>query len=224
MSAASEYAELLKLIEVSGPFISLPVFKEVFPQGLVKDSSDLTRELRELYDEWREARKQSSGVVTPAEREWLRAVFTILLEWPAEYLVEHNAIPQNLSYFVAQHHETLRPDMVLMEGGSPRLLITILPPSQQPDRRPASTTWNATCAARMAELLHATRIPLGLVTNGERFTLVYAEPGQPTGFADFHAELWFEERLTLRAFRDFLSAGALFNRPPEQTLDALYRR
>jgi hypothetical protein len=76
----------------------------------------------------------------------------------------------------------------------------------------------------MAELLHATRIPLGLVTNGERFTLVYAEAGQPTGFADFRAELWFEERLTLRAFRDFLSAGALFNRPPEQTLDALYRR
>lgn len=224
MSAASEYAELLKLIEVSGPFISLPVFKEVFPQGLVKDSSDQTRELRELYDEWREARKQMPGVVSPAEREWVRAVFSVLLEWPTDYLLEHNAIPQNLSYFVAQHHETLRPDLVLIEGDNPRLLITILPPSQQPDRRPGATTWNATCTGRMAELLHATRIPLGLVTNGERFTLVYAEPGQPTGFADFHAEIWFEERLTLRAFRDFLSAGALFNRPPEQTLDALYRR
>lgn len=224
MSAASEYAELLKLIEVSGPFISLPVFKEVFPQGLVKDSSDQTRELREIYEEWQEARKQSPGVVSPTEREWLRAVFTVLLEWPAEYLAEHNAIPQNLAYFVAQHRETLRPDLVLMEGEKPRLLITILPPTQQPDRRPAATTWNATCAGRMAELLHATRIPLGLVTNGERFTLVYAEPGQPTGFADFRAEMWFEERLTLRAFRDFLSAGALFNRPPEQTLDALYRR
>ena len=224
MSAASEYAELLKLIEVSGPFISLPVFKEVFPQGLVKDSSDQTRELREIYDEWQEARKQSPGVVSPTEREWLRAVFTVLLEWPAEHLVEHNAIPQNLAYFVAQHREALRPDLVLMEGDNPRLLITFLPPSQQPDRRPAATTWNATCAGRMAELLHATRVPLGLVTNGERFTLVYAEPGQPTGFADFRAELWFEERLTLRAFRDFLSADALFNRPPEQTLDALYRR
>ena len=44
------------------------------------------------------------------------------------------------------------------------------------------------------------------------------------GFADFRAELWFDERLTLRAFRDFLSADALFNRPPEQTLAALYRR
>lgn len=224
MSAASEYAELLKLIEVSGPFVSLPVFKEVFPQGLVKDSPDLTRELRELHDEWRDARLRSPGIVSPAQREWLKAVFLTLLEWPAEWLVEDNAIPQNLSHFVAQHHETLRPDLVLLEDGKPRLLINLLPPSQQPDRRPPATTWNATSSARMAELLHATRVPLGLVTNGERFTLVYAEPGQPTGFADFRAELWFDERLTLRAFRDFLSAGALFNRPPEQTLDALYRR
>ena len=37
MSAVSEYAELLKLIEISGPFLSLPIFKEVFPQGLVRD-------------------------------------------------------------------------------------------------------------------------------------------------------------------------------------------
>ncbi len=224
MSAASEYAELLKLIEVSGPFLSLPVFREVFPQGLIKDTPDLTRELRELYTEWRGARALAPHTVSPAQREWLRAVLLTLLEWPADLLVEDNAIPQNLSYLVAQHHETLRPDAALLEDGKPRLLISLLPPAQQPDRRPPSTTWNATCATRMAELLHATRVPLGLVTNGERFTLVYAEPGQPTGFADFHAELWFDERLTLRAFRDFLSAGALFNRPPEQTLDALYRR
>jgi len=96
MSAASEYAELLKLIEVSGPFVSLPVFKEVFPQGLVKDSSELARELRTLYDEWREARLHSLALVTPAQRDWLRAVFVNLLEWPVEWLIEHNAIPQNL--------------------------------------------------------------------------------------------------------------------------------
>lgn len=224
MSAASEYAELLKLIEVSGPFISLPIFKEVFPQGLVKDSPELTRELREVYNEWCETRVHARAVVSPAQREWVRAVFTTLLGWPAERLAEANAIPQNLSYHVALHHETLRPDLVLLEDGKPRLLIAILAPEQQPDRRPPNTTWNASCASRMAELLNATRVPIGLVTNGERFTLVYAEPGQPTGFADFRAELWFDERLTLRAFRDFLSADALFNRSPDQTLDALYRR
>src|ERR1017187_2164986 len=214
MSAASEYAELLKLIEISGPFVSLPVFREVFPQGLIKDAPDLTRELRELYTEWRAARELAPHIVSPAQREWLRAVLLTLLEWPADLLVEDKAIPQYLSYL----------DAVRLADGKPRLLITLPPPVKQPDRRPPSTTWNATCAARMAELLHATHVPLGLVTNGERFTLDYAEPGLPTGFADFHAELWFDERLTLRAFRDFLSAGALFNRPPEQTLDALYRR
>lgn len=224
MSAASEYAELLKLIEVSGPFISLPVFREVFPQGLSKDAADRTRELRELYTAWCAIRAHSPHIVTPAQREWLQAVFTGFLEWPADWLVEANAIPQNLSHFVAQHHETLRPELVLMEDGKPRILIQFLPPAQAPDRRPNGSTWNASCAARMAELLHATRVPLGLVTNGERFTLVYAEPGQPTGFAEFQAELWFEERLTLRAFRDLLSADALFNRPAEQMLDALYRR
>ena len=224
MSAASEFAELLKLIEVSGPFLSLPVFKETFPQGFAKDSSDLTREIKELYAEWTVARLQAHSSVSVAEREWLSAVFKTLLGWPAEWLAEDNAIPQNLSYFVALHHETLRPDAVLIENGKPRLLITILAPAQQPDKRPPGTTWNASHAARMAELLHATHIPLGLVTNGERFTIVYAELGQPTGFADFRAELWFDERLTLRAFRDFLSADALFNRPAEQTLDALYRR
>ena len=152
MSAASEYAELLKLIEASGPFISLPVFKEVFPQGLGKDSPELTRELREIYEEWREARIHSQAMVSPAQREWLRAVFTTLLGWPADWLAEDNAIPQNLSYFVAQHHETLRPDAVLIEDGKPRLLIGLLAPSQQPDRRPPGTTWNASCATRMAEL------------------------------------------------------------------------
>ena len=58
-------------------------------------------------------------------------------------LVEDNAIPQNLSHFVAQHHETLRPDYALFDDGKPRVLITLLPPAQQPDRRPPSTTWNA---------------------------------------------------------------------------------
>ena len=67
-------------------------------------------------------------------------------------------------------------------------------------------------------------MPLGLVTNGERWILVYAERQQPTGTAEWRAELWFEERLTLRAFRDLLGAESFFNRPAEQTLAALYRR
>src|SRR4051794_23035379 len=115
MSAASEYAELLKLIEVSGPFLSLPVFKKTFPQGLVKDSPELVREMRELYSEWCVARLSTSGSISPAQREWLDAVFHTLLSWPRNLLAQDNAIPQNLAHTVAQHHETLRPDAVLLD-------------------------------------------------------------------------------------------------------------
>src|ERR1017187_4105448 len=126
MSAASEYAELLKLIEITGPFVSLPVYKEVFPQGLVKDDTTATARLRELYDEWRATPEGGTSLVSPHRREWIRAVLRDTLGWPDEMLVEHNAIPQSLAVAVPQHQETLRPDLVLMDGNSPRLLIQLL--------------------------------------------------------------------------------------------------
>jgi hypothetical protein len=47
----------------------------------------------------------------------------------------------------------------------------------------------------MMELLHATDIRLGLVTNGEHWMLVDAPRGNTTGFASWYATLWFEEPL-----------------------------
>lgn len=223
MSAAREYAELLKLIEITGPFISLPVYKDVFPQGLVKDDSAATAQLREAYDEWQSAREAVMSFVSPGEHVWVRTVLREFLGWPNDMVAEHNAIPQTLAIPVPQHQETLRPDLVLKDGDSPLVLVQMLPPAQEPDRRPPGTTWNASCVSRMAELLVGTGVPLGLVTNGEHWTLVYAERQQPTGTADWRAELWFEERLTLRAFRDLLGIESFLNRPKGHTLAELYR-
>lgn len=215
MSAVKDYAELLKLIEISGPFLSLPVFREAFPQGLSREDTANTAQLRQAYDEWRAVRNQ---------RTWIQSVFSTLLGWPEEILAEDNAIPQPLFHTVPLHHLTLRPDMVLKNGDATHLLIQILPPDQDLNRRPPNSTWNASCSSRMAELLRATRVPLGLLTNGERWQLVYAESDKPTGTAEWRAELWFDERHTLRAFRDLLATDAFFNRPDNQTPAALYRR
>jgi hypothetical protein len=50
VSAVREYADLVKLIEIAGPFLSLPVFKEVFPQGLIRVDVALTASLRQRSD------------------------------------------------------------------------------------------------------------------------------------------------------------------------------
>lgn len=55
MAASRHHAEWLSLIEVAGPFLTLPVLERVFPQGLDKDDSpeakEHARSLRLAYDE-----------------------------------------------------------------------------------------------------------------------------------------------------------------------------
>jgi len=48
------------------------------------------------------------------------------------------------------------------------------------------------------ELLYATEVRLGLVTNGEQGVLVHARRGETSAFCSWYASLWAEEPLTLR--------------------------
>jgi hypothetical protein len=73
----------------------------------------------------------------------------------------------------------------------------------------------------MMELLHAANVRLGLVTNGERWLLVNAPRGETTGFISWYAELWLEEKITLRAFRSLLGVHRFFSVPAAETLAAL---
>src|SRR4029079_19775124 len=73
----------------------------------------------------------------------------------------------------------------------------------------------------MTDLLHATGVRLGLVTNGEHWMLVDAPKGETTGYASWYAETWQDEKITLQAFRTLLSASRFFNVPDDETLEAL---
>ena len=54
MSTARHHAEWLSLVEVSGPFLSMPVLMRIFPQGLDPREPEKARELRLAYEEWLE--------------------------------------------------------------------------------------------------------------------------------------------------------------------------
>ncbi len=211
MSTARHHAEWLSLVEVSGPFLSMPVLLRAFPQGLAPHDAELGRSLRLAYEEW--ADNQGGLHPDPAiHRAWTRFVLTTVLAFRPEHLQEGTAIPDTLTATVAEHGETLRPDIVVMRTArseGPRLLITVLPRGQ--DQKPlAGQRWKAAPATRMSELLRATDVPLGLVTNAEQWMLVYAPRGETAGFASWYAGLWLEEKLTLQAFRSLLAAERFF--------------
>lgn len=225
MSSKRQHAEWLSLVEVSGPFLAIPVLDRVFPQGLDKHESEQARGLRLAYEEWK-ASQGGSAPNTAVHREWLRFVLRDVLELPDEVLAEDQAVPQALKAVFAEHAETLRPDSVVRNpedvepAGMIRMLVQSYPAGQPLQKPLPSARWKASPATRMAELLRTTDVRLGLVTNGEQWMLVDAPRGETAGFASWYASLWLDEPLTLRAFRTLLSVGRFFGSPGE-TLEAM---
>jgi len=107
------------------------------------------------------------------------------------------------------------------DAGNPRLLVQVYPPTQALEKPIAGRHWKASPATRMMELLHATDVRLGLITNGEHWMLVDAPKGETTGFASWYATLWSEEPLTLRAFRSLLGVSRFFSVADDETLEAM---
>src|SRR6266566_5331766 len=92
MSAiAHHHAEWLSLLEISGPFLSMPVLLRVFPQGLEAADPDLHHLLRSAYEEW--ANNQHG--LQPDENihtQWLRFVLARVLNMGLIYDHTHTGL------------------------------------------------------------------------------------------------------------------------------------
>ncbi|HQX53542.1 MAG TPA: hypothetical protein PLY87_27500 [Planctomycetaceae bacterium] len=234
MSIARHHAEWLSLVPVSGPFLSLPVLVKAFPQGLDAHAPEHMQALRMALEDWNEATaggangqgkgaRKSQGDPHAAQRAWIRFVLTRTLDFEASQLLEGQAIPQTLQAEMPEHHEWLRPNMVLNDPTTDkaRLLVQTYPRTQSLTSYVAGAHWKASPDTRMTELLHATGVRLGLVTNGEHWMLVDAPKGETTGYASWYASLWLEEKITLQAFRSLLSHSRFFGVADDQTIEAL---
>jgi len=219
---SKHHAEWLSLLEISGPFLSMPVLTAAFPQGLDELDPGQTRSLRADYEFWTE--NLNSPAVHTA---WGRLVLESLLGYSSQVLLTGQAIAAGWKAEFPEHEETLRPDMLLVDPTSgtkaPHLLIQIYPPSQDLEKAVQGSRWQASVATRMMELCHATEVRLGLVTNGEHWMLVDAPRGETTGFISWYSELWFDEPITLRAFKSLLGVQRFFGVAEDQTLESLLK-
>ncbi len=226
MSTARHHAEWLSLVEVSGPFLSLPVLLQVFPNGLEAHEPEQMRVLRLAHEEWEDNQK-SLQPETAIHRAWVEFVLQETLGLPGEVLLSGQAIPTGLQVTIAEYQETLRPDWVVAnphdaaEAGKPRLLVQVVPAGQDLEKGLKGSRWAASPATRMMELLHACNVRLGLLTNGEHWMLVNAPKGETTGYISWYATLWQEEPITFRAFRSLLGVDRFFRVDEPQTLEIM---
>ena len=223
-SVSRQHADWLSLVEVSGPFVSLPVLMRAFPQGLDARDPVQAKALREAYADWHD-----DPAAAGKQRAWMLHVITALLGYPPNQVVEGQAMPAGLEARMPEMGETLRPDLALVgpvgtdSAGQAQLLIAAYPAGQALDKPVTGRHWKATPATRMMELLHGAGVPLGMITNGEQWMLVYAPRGEVTGYTSWYASLWLDEPITLRAFHSLLGVHRFFGVAADGTLQALLK-
>jgi hypothetical protein len=217
-----QHLDWLSMVEVSGPFLTLPVLRTAWPT-LDAMEREIRDGLRNAHAAWR------TDPADPAiHRAWIDYVLRNLLEWGDAV----EADPAQLAPLTAEDHGG--PDFALVDPGeavkpdTTRLVGLICPPGAVPtalqrrddDERAAAPT------DRLAQHCRRLGVELGLATDGRWWTLVWAPVGGVTTTATFDAVTWPEEadRVVVRAFRSILRRSRFFAVPDEDMLVPLLRK
>ncbi|MFE7773721.1 Eco57I restriction-modification methylase domain-containing protein [Streptomyces sp. NPDC057445] len=231
-----QHQEWLDLTEVSGPFLTMPVLLRAWPQLDALEKDERAR-LRARHADWQTD-------TTAGRDEWVAYVLGRLLGWddPLAFRQgesEHQGLDR-LTLRVAEHNTEVRPDFALVEPGTDlavepdaesaakrvRLLGMTVPAGTAPTARlGGGGDWSAAPADRLARLLRHHGVPLGLITDGRWWCLVWAPLGGVTTTAVFDSIGWNEraERNVVRAFVSLLRRRRFFEYDDAETLVGLLK-
>ena len=219
----SRHAEWLSLVEISGPFLAVPVLERVFPQGLDSIETPKRQKLRAAWEEWREAVEDGDPLLDELHEEWIRFVLVETLEYDSESLTR-SADWQGESFSVSSNdgEGKFSPDWVVHAPGdnTPRAFISVFPPDTDLESVRQNDGWPVSLQERMTMLCRAHGVRVGLVTDGERWMIVNAPVDSTSGQASWYSRLWFQEPLTLKVFQALLNVRRCFG-PANDRLEAL---
>ena len=252
----------LELLQISGPFLTLPVAHRVFPNGLPEVPVQRRAAVRALVAQMMDDRGASRHAVIA---NVLRDVF----DWQ-QHLVIDDAMPQTLTEIVADHGVTLRPDFGYFDeaeddagedadsddedgsdlsdtsddeeqeddgdsegddaeansggtiSGPWKLLGMVTAWGTHPLTRTTTGTWTANAVERLAVLLRARDVPVGIVTDGRWWALVTAPRGGATGATVWDASLFSEEPKSLEGLVALLTRSRFQAAQPKDKLPALF--
>lgn len=212
------HLDWLSLVEVTGPFLSVPVLANEWPDLEPLDRPTRDR-LRGAHGEW-----QADPAAGTAD--WIDFVLRDLLGWGDDLRTDGLT---DLGMHNAEHDTTVTPSFALIEpdgkvdADACRLLGLVC--ADPPTKRIKGSAWAATPVDRLAQLCRHHGVELGLATDGRWWALVWAPRGSVTTTAVFDAISWPEaaERDVVRAFVSLLQRRRFFVVAEEARLPALLR-
>ncbi len=211
----------LDILDTDGPFLAAPVVRDMWPDGLPVLDATTMGALREISTEY--------DISIGAREPFVRHVLANTLSWKGNLAWGPEAA--RFAVTVPEHQTTVEITFALLgqtddgavEPDRPLLLGAVVAPGVSPTGRPlaGSGSWPASPADRLAHALRSRKVPLGLVTNGDLWTLVCAPAGGATSMATWTRHGWLEEAETLRAFAALLTRQRFLGVDPGETVPAL---
>lgn len=220
----------LEQFDVDGPFLSLPVVKGFWPSGVDRlgDADDRLVTFKQGFTVWLRAYDQQSlekrEQYAETARAWVHTVLDKLAGWDG-LRVGADELPAEFEIHSPGEQVRIRAHGGLRgrEGGEVAALLRVVAPTEDL-RGPGLDGWAATEIDRMAALLRQAGVPIGLVTDGRWWGIVWAAEGTATGSGIVDAVTWGEEPLLRDAFLTLIDQQLLRAKNPDHRLARLLQR
>ncbi|MGH3997621.1 MAG: Eco57I restriction-modification methylase domain-containing protein [Pseudonocardiaceae bacterium] len=230
-TVTDRHQDWLTQVETDGPFLALPVIKDIWPEGVDRlgDTDDRAVRFKQAFAQWQreldtyelatkteEARQRYAEV----NRAWIDTVLD-LAGWDTDLGVD----VEDVEIHSPGEQVRIRPSGALEGKGSEMYaaLLLISEPTTSL-RAPGLDGWSAHEIDRMAMLLRKAQVECGIVTDGQWWALVWAKEGKPTGSGMVNALTWAEEPLLRDAFLTLIDQKRFRAKNEEQRLPHLFAR
>ena len=199
----------LTLVTQHGLFISEPVLQTRFPQGV---EPVLFEKYRMFKKEWDLVSMSEKGERAKKMTRWLNFIFEELLEFGTGSWAKKGNIPEETKHYLLEYDQWLAPDRVLLSrDGKPLMLVMTISPGKKLEKPDSERRkWKVSPYFKLSTLCLETKVPLGVLTNGDEFRVFHVKPTTGTSYFEWKAQDWYDEKPLLDSFYTLLRKDRFF--------------
>jgi hypothetical protein len=222
-TTAELHRRWLQLVDMDGPFLSIPVLKRVYPQGIGTLDTGVITDLKAAKDPFERAWDGwNTGHISledyrSARDSWVDVVLRRVFGWGSHMDTE----PPHVTITSPNHKVTLSSTGAFRRKGETFALTLVIDPVRSL-RDLADDGWATDAIDRMELMLREAGVPIGIVTDGRWWGLVSALPKTAVASGIVDSQTWIEEPATRDAFAALLSPLRLAGGNPDDRLPALF--
>lgn len=228
------HRDWLDLLDTDGPFLSVPALKKAWPTGMPRPEPGALDALRDAkpafekaWDAWDLADKGSAEQADAALEKyraardaWVDVILRDSLGWKDLYVTPAST-GADVKVHSPDYSVTVTPTGSLTRGDTTGALVLVVDPVESL-RDTLDDGWAASPVDRMEELLRASGVRVGVVTDGRWWGIVSARPETmvASGITDSHR--WIELPAVRDAFLNLLRLPRLAGKRTEDLLTEMF--